>query len=173
MKIIGIDLSLAATGIGIVIDGHPITPVTITTSSATDLGRLREITSGAACCAQGATLAVIEGPAHSRSGGAGHHLLAGLWWHLRHKLDRAEIPVAVVPPTSLKKWATGKGNAAKETVLIAALRRFPGCEIRNNNEADATWLACAGAHHLGCLGVTMPATNRAALDVIDWPQVTL
>jgi Holliday junction resolvasome RuvABC endonuclease subunit len=45
--------------------------------------------------------------------------------------------VSTVQPATLKKWATGKGNATKEQMVDAA--RLRGWEGSDHNEADA-WL---------------------------------
>lgn len=46
----------------------------------------------------------------------------------------------VIPPTSLKKFVTGKGNAKKEEVIAAVESRWKA-GIKNNNLADAYGLA--------------------------------
>lgn len=46
----------------------------------------------------------------------------------------------VVPPTSLKKFITGKGNASKKEV-VAAVREKWDSEVKNDNIADAYGLA--------------------------------
>lgn len=58
------------------------------------------------------------------------------------------IPCEVVPPASLKKWATGKGNANKDTMLETAIRKF-GFEGHGNDEADAWLLYKYGVWHEG------------------------
>ena len=51
---------------------------------------------------------------------------------------------------SVKKYATGKGNADKELMVLAARRRWPEWkrEKYDHNEADARWIA-----ELGAMGV--------------------
>lgn len=46
------------------------------------------------------------------------------------------IPVLLVPPMTLKMFATGMGNAPKEDV-IAAVKDYWGYDVPNNDEADA------------------------------------
>lgn len=46
----------------------------------------------------------------------------------------------VVPPTTLKIFATGKGNAQKDAMCDAALKQW-GPVFKNDDEADALWLA--------------------------------
>lgn len=45
-----------------------------------------------------------------------------------------------VSPSEVKKHATGKGNANKALVIEAAMARWPGRYIRDDNEADALWI---------------------------------
>jgi crossover junction endodeoxyribonuclease RuvC len=47
----------------------------------------------------------------------------------------------VIPPTTLKKFATGIGNASKEQMLIAASAAWPHVTFMTDDEADAAWLA--------------------------------
>jgi hypothetical protein len=83
----------------------------------------------------GVTLVAVEGPSYGNQGAqrqAGHHERAGLWWLLTHYLWAADVPTIVVPPASLKKYATGKGNAGKDDVLREVVRRFPWFQGDNN-----------------------------------------
>lgn len=61
-------------------------------------------------------------------------------------------PVAyptIVPPTSLKKFVTGAGNAAKDNMLLSVYKKW-GKEYKDNNLADAYGLArMAEALHTG------------------------
>jgi crossover junction endodeoxyribonuclease RuvC len=43
-----------------------------------------------------------------------------------------------IPPTSLKKFATGYGHASKDKMMQTALQA--GWDVRNDDEADAAWL---------------------------------
>lgn len=50
------------------------------------------------------------------------------------------VPYLVVPPTTLKKYVTGKGNAPKEVMMMTVLKRW-GYEAESNDRADAYALA--------------------------------
>lgn len=52
---------------------------------------------------------------------------------------QARYPLKV-PPSTLKKYATGRGNAKKVEVVLAVYKHW-GKEIRDDNEADAYALA--------------------------------
>jgi Holliday junction resolvasome RuvABC endonuclease subunit len=74
------------------------------------------------------------------------------------------IPVAIVPPSCLKKFATGKGNADKDSMLEAAIRNF-GFGGHGNDEADAWLLYCMAATRDGSLN----AKQREAVAAVEWP----
>jgi len=79
-----------------------------------------------------------------------------------------------IPPSVLKKFATGRGNASKEEVLIEAVKRAPSdMVIAGNDTADAWWLYVLGCELLGEPVVEMPALNRSALTKLLWPPVEL
>jgi crossover junction endodeoxyribonuclease RuvC len=68
---------------------------------------------------------------------------------LRHGLlTEFDCPIIEVPPTALKKWATGKGNANKTQVVSAIVRRY-GCDYDSDDEYDAFALARMAAQVLG------------------------
>lgn len=114
-------------------------------------------------------LACVEGPSHASMGQAGHHDLSGLWWRIVGALCEREIPVAIVPPMSRAKYATGKGNSRKAAVLDAARRRY-GAILPNDNEADALILRAMGLEWLGQALAEVPDGHRAALAGCQWPD---
>jgi hypothetical protein len=117
-------------------------------------------------------LVVVEGPSYGSQGAmrqAGHHERAGLWWLLTHSLWKRGVDYAVASPASRAKYATGKGNADKATVVREVTRRFPWFQ-GGEDEADALVLAAMGADWLGCAMVAVPQTHRKALDAVRWPD---
>lgn len=120
---------------------------------------------------RGVDLVVVEGPSYGSGAQrqSGHHERAGLWWLVTHALWTADVPVAVAPPASVKKLATGKGNANKDDMVLAAARRFDWFAAGNDG-ADAVWLAAAGAEWLGVPMVSLPQLNLTALAGIAWPE---
>lgn len=172
--VVGIDLSLTSTGLALA-DG---TTHTIRTGPGDHLAdqhnRLRHIVdeierlTGAGYYLA-PSLAVVEGPSYGSSG-AGTWDRAGLWWLLiDHLLTRA-VPVAVVPPAVLKRYATGRGKATKADMRVALLTRT-GIDERDDNRVDAWWLRAAGLDILGHPIVALPAAQSAALDKIR-PEVS-
>lgn len=172
MNILGLDLSLTATGLATV-DHGILTAAWTFKGSSSGLNRLRGIVAEVYAQARDtkADLVVLEGPAYgAQAGQQGHHERAGLWWLVYDRLDRNGYPVVVVPPKSLKKYAAGKGNASKEDVLVAAVRRLPEFD-GDNNAADAAWLAVMAADHRGEPVIEMPAANREAIKGVAWPEL--
>lgn len=168
-NVIGLDPSLTSTGVastaGWVDRIHPKKPLT-------GINRLRVIVTSVRELTKTADLAVLEGPSYNSTGGHQHER-AGLWWMVYDCLDLRGIPTAVVAPASRCRYATGKGNASKDAVLSAVVRRFPDVEVTGNDEADALVLAAMGADYLGRPMAAMPATHRAALDKVAWPDLDI
>lgn len=118
-------------------------------------------------------LAAIETPAFSRAYGGAVERHA-LWYRVAAGLKERCIPVAEVPATSLKKYATGKGSSTKAAMVDALARRMPQFVTRgNDNLVDAAWLAAMGADHLGHPIVAMPEAHRAALAGVTWPTTDI
>lgn len=169
----GLDLSLTSTGVCI-LDGEAAALHTVTSRPAGDgwaarRSRLLTITSRLVALAWDADLVVVEGPAYSKTTGAQHDR-AGLWWMVVNALYSQGCRVAVVPPTSRAKYATGKGNSGKDAVLAAAVRRYTWVPIGGNDEADATILAAMGRRFLGSpVDDPLPAVNRGAMAGGAWP----
>lgn len=66
-----------------------------------------------------------------------------------------------VPPTSLKKVVTGKGNAQKDHIILEVFKRW-GFEAATNNIADAFGLAIVGQEVLG-LDTGIPQVHREGI----------
>lgn len=67
---------------------------------------------------------------------------------VRYFLHQSEIPFLLVPPNSLKKFVSGKGNSKKDEIMMHVLKNW-GFESKTNNIADAVGLGMFG---LGCAG---------------------
>lgn len=176
MKVVGLDLSLTSTGIAYVYpSGRGVTArVTSKGKAGATLdqryARLQHIASSVTELIRGdLDLVVIEAPAMSRTTGHQHDR-SGLWWLVVSWLRGHSIPVAEVAPTARAKYATGRGNAAKDDVLSAVIRRYPHVDVNGNDEADALILAAMGARWLGQpleLGLSIPQIS--AMDKVAWP----
>lgn len=177
MRILGIDPSLVRTGVA-VIDNPPTTAHAGIIESTGHRGdsltdrdtRLEHITAAVLDHRTPTTaLAVIESGAFSRVGGSNWDR-AGLWWRIVTRLHHHDIPVVAVPPTVLKKWATGRGNADKSDVAVAVARLWPDVDAPSNDAWDALALATIAAQHLGW-PVPARAHHAGSLTRIDWPTV--
>jgi crossover junction endodeoxyribonuclease RuvC len=88
---------------------------------------------------QGCDIVGVEGYAYnSRTPVAEIHELSGL---LKHQLWRRKIPYALIPPSNLKAYTTGNGNAQKVDMLREMQRTFPALILGSDDEADALALA--------------------------------
>lgn len=144
---VGLDLSLTGTGVcvrpgdGSSDDG--VVLVLVQTKPQKCLGdtylRLRQIVakvtdhvpSGSKVCVEGPSYGSVNGHQHDRS---------GLWWMIYEQLNGLGCEIVSVPPTSRAMYATGKGNAGKDSVLAAMVRKHPSLLINDNNIADAVAL---------------------------------
>lgn len=114
-RILGLDLSLTATGWALVWDGSPKWGVI--KSKHRSVKRLSEIRNEVRVIIyqEQPSLAVIEGYSYgSHQGMAGLAELGGV---VRLLLLDMGVPFIVVQPTTNKKFATGKGNAEKDLML--------------------------------------------------------
>lgn len=137
IAVIGVDASLTRTGLARA-DGRLVSIVP--KAGANDRARrLFEIVSVfRRNLPTGEAGAVIE--RYNPRGQQGYTMahLAELGGVLRLVLFEFAIPWVEVPPSTLKKFATGKGNADKDAMVAAA--RAAGADPANHDEADAFWL---------------------------------
>lgn len=179
MRVLGIDPSLVCTGIGI-LDGGPdrvIARVELVESKGKrdatllerDLRIHRLATEILAFTTINTELVAIEGPSLGSRGGSPWDR-AGLWWRIVSGLHRKNLPVAVIPPNTLKKWATNSGRADKSDVAVAMARLWPAVEAESNDGWDALGLAHIGAQTLGW-GVPSRAHHVPALAKVQWPDL--
>nr|DAY81857.1 MAG TPA: RuvC [Caudoviricetes sp.] len=144
-RILGLDLSLTATGWALVWDGSPKWGVI--KSRNRSVKRLSEIRNAVLDIINQTqpSLAVIEGYSYGSSHGmAGLAELGGV---IRLLLLDMGIPFIVVAPATNKKFATGKGNAEKDLMLKRVFQHW-AADMSNNNEADAFALAQFGRCYL-------------------------
>lgn len=174
MKVTGIDLSLTSTGLALIVDGtahvdrHTTRPAGPVTTDRHD--RLLSIAETVHNWSTGADLVVIEGPSYGSATGHQHDR-SGLWWLVVHRLLTDGLPLAVIPPTCRARYATGKGNAAKDAVLAAVVRRYPEVEVTGNDQADALVLAAMGARSLGRPIDVVPKLHLTAMEGAAWPDM--
>jgi Holliday junction resolvasome RuvABC endonuclease subunit len=176
LRVIGLDLSLTATGIAFS-DGST---TIIKTKAADGDRRLSQIRSVVGLAVGGplfmgsptavpANLVVIEDlPTHAKSAGI-TGMVHGV---VRELLSDAGVPYARLAPATLKKYATGSGSADKTAMAIAALKRgnVEFADDKGGDQCDAWWLRAAGLDHLGHPVVELPKVQREALTKVTWPN---
>lgn len=169
MKIVGLDLSLRATGIATE-GGTQVIRVPLPTH-ATDQERalrLRTLSVLIGRHTRDAEAVVIEAPAFMAEFSHAHSLgeLAGV---VKVCLVQWRVPFILVTTQQMKKYATGKGNATKDQVLVAAHNEDP--RIDDNNAADAFWLRRMGLGHYLNRDYVAPKYRKEVLESIRWPEV--
>lgn len=174
-RVIGADLSLTSTGLA-VIDTHPAGGIhsyqlgvikspplgkAWTDSERRIEGIVAQITPHLDRLPQ---LLIMESPAFGQTSGASHDR-SWLWGRVYHEASVRGVPVITATPQAVKMYATGKGNADKDQVIAALVRRWPAIEgLDNNNAADAWSLATMGERVLGAAVDELPATHVRALE---------
>jgi Holliday junction resolvasome RuvABC endonuclease subunit len=74
------------------------------------------------------------------------HIYGGFMAHLTAWCEHHNIPYQGVPVGTIKKHATGKGNASKEEMISAA--QASGRTVKDDNEADALALLSYAVKHI-------------------------
>ena len=151
LRVMGIDPSLTGTGIAVIDAGRTLHIQTVATTAADNLMDRIEKTAIQMHLAKerySPELVVMEGLSMGSFGGKIHDR-TGLHYILRWQLWRGagKEDVLIVPPTRLKKFVAGKGNATKDFMLLNAYKKW-GMEFSDNNQCDAFCLAQFGLAHL-------------------------
>jgi crossover junction endodeoxyribonuclease RuvC len=177
MRVLGLDPSLTATGVALP-DGSVSTIAVklpkVGLRHVRETNRLVAIRDRVAALLDGVDLVVVEG--YSYGSGFQAHQLGELGGVLRVLLAEAGVAWVEVAPTRVKKYATGKGNAGKADMLLAA--QVAGVATNSHNEADAWLLRAVGVH--AATGDTVAGVDpRAWRDIIagevrqDFPPTCL
>lgn len=95
-------------------------------------------------------LVVVEGYSLASPGRLALIRLGEIGGVVRLRLFEREIPYVEVPPSSLKRFATGRGDATKEQMIRRAIDQGAHLHGENDDEADAFHLRRMGraAHAL-------------------------
>lgn len=161
VKVLGLDLSITATGLAHTVEGSVCTH-TIRTREKDQDRRLIQIQNEIREYAAGADLCLIEAPTPRSPSSVTSGMVQGA---ARIVLLELGIPYGTLMPASLKKYATGKGTGDKIPMAIAALKRA-GLEFPNDNECDGFWLWVAANDERGQPVFDLPALNRESLKKI-------
>jgi crossover junction endodeoxyribonuclease RuvC len=162
--VVGLDLSLTSTGLATLPD-HAIRIQTTAKDWPDEVRRIGHIWDEVWLQMFGhATprpLVVIEGLSYGKVLGSAF-TRAGLHYVVRLELDRLGCPVVVVPPTTLKKFVTGKGNASKE-LMVSTVAKRTGRLISSDDVADALGLLAFGCELENMAGPLGPLTKTQRL----------
>lgn len=158
----GLDLSITATGVAHSVEGaacwHLIRPKEKGDARLVVIrNQLREYV-------RGVELVLIEGYLNTSKSAGITGMVHGA---VRSMLLEEGIPYATLPPSSLKKYATGSGGSAtdKRAMALAAYKRAE-VEFTDDNTCDAWWLWVAARDYLGVPPFNLPAVNRESLSKI-------
>jgi Holliday junction resolvasome RuvABC endonuclease subunit len=171
IRILALDLSITATGVvtpwGMTSDGRiwEENPLTIVPKSKGDQ-RLIEIADVIYAMAKdtivGVDLVVMEDLPPTRAFSTAK--LGMLHGAVRAMLMACQKPYLAIPPSSVKKYATGKGNSPKPTLRMELYKRA-GLDLADDNQVDACWLWIMGMDLAGDSRYPqLPKTHRVALD---------
>lgn len=179
-RVLGIDISTARTGVALP-DGttHSILPrveVTKTSPCTVRVRRVADIGTQLALLLRrhqldgtNVDVATVEGYLLAGPGGPWVMIrLVEVGLMVRFVLDQLRIPFVEIPPSTLKRWATGGGGADKHAMELAA--REHGGTPANHDEADAYLLRSMGVAWYG----DWDALTREQLDVLGrypWPEL--
>lgn len=166
-RVVGLDLSLTATGIALP-DGTTRTIITKTGDGDLRLNeihyQIRRVLLADDDAPWPTLVAVEDLPTHAHGAG-----ITGMVHGVaRFTLNELATPYVLITAASLKKYATGAGNADKADMRMALYQRA-GIDLKDHNQVDAWWLRAMALDHLGHPPVAMPKTHRAALDKVVWP----
>jgi Holliday junction resolvasome RuvABC endonuclease subunit len=163
LRVLGLDLSITATG-------YALPDGTTGTFKGPWKGdwRLVAIKTAVAGHTDAIDLAVIEDlPTHAKAAG----ITGMVHGAVRAVLLEAGVPYVLITPATLKAYATGKGNADKTAMAIAALKRT-GREFPDDNQCDAFWLRAAGLDWYEQPEFDMPKAQRQRLAKVRWPEIS-
>lgn len=166
LVVVGLDLSLTCTGVA----GASWTDRIRTKLRGDE--RLAYLEAEIVSFIRPADLVVMEGPSYGHSGPRFHEDLAGLRVLVRRYCHRHQIPYAVIPPSNLKQYTTGRGNAMKGEVRSAIADRY-GVHtegVGRYDMADAYGALAAASDWLGQPLAAVPERNAKALAGCQWPE---
>ena len=90
---------------------------------------------------------------------------------VRYILVHTGTRYVTVTAATLKKFATGRGNATKPDMRMALYQRA-GIDLRDDNQVDAWWLRQLGLHLLeDPERMELPQTHLAALVAVQLPEI--
>lgn len=167
MRFLGIDPSLTSTGLAVVEDGR-VVDLRRVRSKHKGHERIEDILTAINELTSPQTNVGIEGTAMHAKGSATVQIF-GLWGVITHELWRRGNHYYVVTPSGRCRYATGRGNADKDHVLAAVIKRYADADVTGHDVADALVIAAMGARRFGePLEDSLPEANLKALGGVQW-----
>ncbi len=83
----------------------------------------------------------------AHKGTAAAHIYGGIVGAIQALCEEKGVPYQGVPVGTIKKRATGRGNANKAAMIEAACKEFG--PVEDDNQADALWLLVVALEELG------------------------
>lgn len=139
----GLDLSLTATGLVVVNGDCEVVSQELITSKEKEIGRVVEIAELVMRTLRSLSVkpaVFMEGYSFGIGRMGQTFSLGELGGVVKAYLHNNGFVWSSIPPTSLKKFITGKGGAKKEQMLLQTYKRY-GVEFSDNNLCDAFGLS--------------------------------
>ena len=166
MRIIGLDLSLTATGWATSLTKFGVNTEAAPFRGVTRMDMLVDWLEATVVRA-GPDLVALEGFSFGSKGSSVDQIY-GWGWVCRLHLHRAGVAYAEIPPSVLKRFATGKGTAAKPDMRMELYKRT-NVDIADDNAVDAVWLWALARAAYGFPVIDVPKTHLEAVDKVEWP----
>ena len=80
------------------------------------------------------------------------HIYGGIVAIIQEHCEIHQIQYVGVPVGTVKKYATGKGNANKDAMVVAAKEKWSDIDIKDDNQADALWILDWAKNEYGVRG---------------------
>lgn len=139
MRFVGVDPSTKTGFVALDEQGNVLIAKEITGEGKEDPERIASLVDNVMSHLEPADKVCIEGFSYG-SRGKGVSFQYGLGYMLRDRMYRAGIHYIDIPPSQVKKFATGKGNAKKDVMAVEIYKRW-GYEHSSDNVRDAFVLA--------------------------------
>lgn len=175
MVAIGIDPSLTGTGVvvlkgGKLIEKHLIKSKRVDETHASEVVRLNYIKDAVMgiVTMHDPDVVCMEGLAFMAKNTTALVQLAGLNYMIRSAMTTHDHNVewAIIAPSSLKKFITGKGTGQKDLVMLEIYKRY-GVTMDDNNVADAYALAQVGTAVVGAHRKTLTKAQQEVVTLIS------
>lgn len=176
MIIAGVDAALSKHGVAFLdtktatvataLFKFPVLPTAEPSRTATLLFRVWELCS--AIIKEKPEFVVIEGFSFGSKQSTSLFELGAFGYTLRGILYREQIPFCIVPPTVLKQFVAGRGNADKSGVAVGLYKQWQYAP-KGNDLVDATGLAVLGyyiyqtRHKTDKTSVALPTLSEHSL----------